>query len=444
MTFADELRALSSALNEDLQRIAGLRALWQHQAAEIDDELRAHAARVDDAISAGLSREALDAALNGEDANVLLMWCATHVADPDVAVFPVLSAAAQLGQHRVRVRGLARNRIIQGSLHDALACVPLLGGGEALNDPSIVEAFARVEILLWEAGARALQLPELGAWIWDDPGTFEAIVAAPAHGALRGRVIAARCLEVAGCGMSPRTDPELVGRTLQVMQPLLLHPEPIVWVHAARAFGRLAGVFEPLEGTLLDWVHGGAQVLRQRALTAFASLPKERLMFLGHELESILDADDQAAWALAAAAAATPYLFHSRRRLWDVLAERICQGDGGATAARALGRGLATLWRRGDDREALLPVFRRLRRMAQRAGQQHQVAVDWRRWLELIGVTDPLDAAERDPLDVEAGLENLVRLAADYDDEEADERAARFAGSLQHVMHQSRELILEE
>jgi eukaryotic-like serine/threonine-protein kinase len=44
--------------------------------------------------------------------------------------------------------------------------------------------------------------------------------------------------------------------------------------------------------------------------------------------------------------------------------------------------------------------------------------------------TDAVDGAERDPLDLELGLENLVRIAAQYDDEEADARAARFAGSL--------------
>src|SRR5579871_7029208 len=98
------------------------------------------------------------------------------------------------------------------------------------------------------------------------------MVYGPAHGALRGRVLAARCLEVSARGMPPGTDPALVGRTLQVLQPLLLHPEPLVWVHAARALGRLTGAFDQLEGTLLDWVLGESRVLRQRAVTAFASL----------------------------------------------------------------------------------------------------------------------------------------------------------------------------
>jgi hypothetical protein len=142
-----------------------------------------------------------------------------------------------------------------------------------------------------------------------------------------------------------------VGKTLQVLQPLLLHPEPLVWVHAARALGRLTGSLEQLEGTLLDWVFGESRVLRQRAMTAFASLPGERLALprqpaRGHPRS----ARDEEAWVLAAVAAATPYLFFERRDIWDRLAKARLAGDGGAIAARALARGLATLWRRGTRR----------------------------------------------------------------------------------------------
>src|SRR5262249_24106022 len=147
----------------------------------------------------------------------------------------------------------ARARVVQGPLLDALACAPLLGDGSQLSLPANVEARARLEILIWEAGASALEVPALGRWIWRSHSTFDAMVFGPAHGALRGRVPAARCLEVSVRGMPPMTDPDLVGRTLQVLQPLLLHPEPLVWVHAARALGRLTGPVDQLEGTILDW-----------------------------------------------------------------------------------------------------------------------------------------------------------------------------------------------
>ena len=65
-----------------------------------------------------------------------------------------------------------------------------------------------------------------------------------------------------------------------------------------------------------------------------------------------------------------------------------------------------------------------------------------RRWIEVIAMTDAVDDAERDPLDLELGLENLMRLAAQYDDEEADARAARFAGSLAPTFQEARRIAL--
>src|SRR5690606_35478097 len=277
-------------------------------------------------------------------------------------------------------------------------------------------------------------------WIWGSAETFEVLIGRPAHGSLRHRVLAARALEVSVEGMPPTTDPALVGRTLQVLQPLLLHPEPLVWIHAARALGRLAGSIDALEGTLLDWVRADSPLLRQRALTAFASLPAARLGFLGSQLVRILDSPDEEPWALAALAAATPYLFFERRALWDRLQARILGGDGGAIAARALVRGLATLWRRGVRDAALEAPMRKLRALARRA--RASALDDRRRWIEVIAVTDPIDGAERDPLDLELGLENLVRIAAQYDDEEGDARAARFADSLARTFAEARKIAL--
>jgi len=237
--------------------------------------------------------------------------------------------------------------------------------------------------------------------------------------------------------MPQMTDPSLVGRTLQTLQPLLLHPEPLVWVHAARALGRITGTIDQMEGTLLDWVRGDSPLLRQRAMTAFACLPAERLKFLGSELANILESQEDE-WALAPIAAATPYLYVESRDLWNRLSARILEGEGGAIAARALARGLATLFRRGGQQSVLEPPLQRLREMARRA--RAESIEDWRRWLEVISVTDPVDSAERDPLDVELGVENLVRIAAQYDDEEADARAARFADTLAQTFQEARRI----
>src|SRR6185295_16680343 len=128
------------------------------------------------------------------------------------------------------VAAVAHDRVVEGPLLDALACAPLLGDGVKLASPASVEARARLRILIWEAGASAVEVPGLGPWLWVSPSTFEEMIRGPARGTLRGRVLAARCLEVSVGGMPPTAQPELVAQTLQVIQPLLFHPEPLVWV----------------------------------------------------------------------------------------------------------------------------------------------------------------------------------------------------------------------
>lgn len=377
----------------------------------------------------------------GESGPVLLLWCYSTTWRRDSELSKLLAFAAKQPGYEERVRAVARERVIEGPLLDALGCVPLLGSGTDLARPESSEARARLEILIWEAGASALEVPALGRWLWSSPDNFEELIRAPASGALRGRVLAARCLEVTVCGLTALADPELIGRALQVLQPLLLHPEPLVWVHAARALGRLTGRFEQLEGNLLDWVLGESQLLRQRAMTAFASLPEDRLKFLGSQLLAILDSPEEESWALAAVAVATPYLFFERRSLWDRMCTRVLKGDGGAIAARSLARGLGAIWRRGDKNPEVEAKLRALRELAWCA---RPASLDEsRRWIEVTAVTDAVDGAERDPLDLELGLENLMRIAAQYDDEEADARAARFAASLHATFVEARRIAID-
>lgn len=442
------LTTLTEAVAARPALYGALHARWRGIAATpataLEGEVRSAADRLDESLPALTQseegRDSLTKLFGKPAGEVVLTWCAASAARSDARMAELLRTAAKKGESRDFAIAAARDRVVEGPLLDALACAPLLGTGDVLAQPENAEAGARMEILIWEAGASAISVPDLGKWIFGSAATFEAVIGLPAHGSLRGRVLGARCLEISVGGMSPMTDPQLVGRTLQVLQPLLLHPEPLVWVHAARALGRLTGPVEQLEGTLLDWVRSESPLLRQRALTAFASLPAERLGFLASQLVAILESKDEEAWALAAIAAATPYLFFERRDLWDRLARRVLAGDGGAVAARALARGLGTLWRRGlRDPEVERPL-RKLRETARRA---HGSSLDeWRRWLEVIAVTDPIDGAERDPLDLELGLENLVRIAAQYDDEEADARAARFADSLARTFQEARKIAL--
>ena len=373
---------------------------------------------------------------------LLLLWCYSSTWRKDVELAKLLGIARKVPGFEERVATVAADRVIEGPLLDALLCATLVGTGAALRLPGNTEARARLEILIWEAGASAREVPEFGRWLWASTDTFEELIRNPARGALRGRVLAARCLEISVCGLSAHADQELVGRALQTLQPLLLHPEPLVWVHAARALGRLTGQVEQLEGTLLDWVLGESTLLRQRALTAFASLPAARLKFLASQLVAILDSPSETDWALGAVAVATPYLFFERRQLWDRLAGRILAGDGGSVAARALARGLSVIWRRGQrlpEIEAPLRALRDLAWCARPASLDES-----RRWIEVTALTDAVDGAERDPLDLELGLENLMRVAAQYDDEEADSRAARFATSLFSTFGEARRIALGE
>lgn len=447
---SDEVqRALSTLIDPfaDPETAKGIRARWvASPAAEspLASEVR-EAADTLAQLLPGLTMDDEEIKELGEifsepSAEVLFGWCTESTWRRDARLAPLLDDAAVRNLFRARVVTVARSRVVEGPLVDALRCAPLIGEGSLLMEPLNAEARARLEILFWEAGASAYEVPELAKWLWGSHETFEVMIRLPARGSLRGRVLAARTLEVSVRGLSSSTDQELIGKTLQVLQPLLLHPEPLVWVHAARALGRLCGPMEQLEGTVLDWVMGQSPLLRQRAMTAFASFPADRFRLLVGQLLSIIDSPQEDAWVLAAIAASTPYLFHERRDVWDRLAVRILRGDGGAIAARALARGLAALWRRGTDRHEIVVPLRALREAARSA--RASTLDEARRWIEIIAVTDIVDGAERDPLDLELGLENLVRLAAQYDDEEADARASRFAVSLANTFGEARRIAL--
>ncbi len=413
-----------------------MRARW-HAGAPIDDglpsELRAAAdlcaKAVPELMLTEEGFEAIGAMLGRPGGEVLLSWCSASAWRRDVWIAPILTLAAAQPALAARVPAAAADRIVSGPLRDALARAPLLGDGSALSLPANAEARARMEILIWEAGASALEVPELGPWMFGSTATFDEMVHNPGTARCAGacsRRAASRSASAA-CRRAP--DQEIVGRTLQVLQPLLLHPEPLVWIHAARALGRLTGPLDQLEGMLLDWVHGDSRRCCASAPSPPSPrLPAERLRFLASQLVAIITSPDEDAWVLAAVAAATPYLFFERRDLWNRLARRVLAGDGGAITARALARGLATLWRRGVREPEVETPLRALRELARHAPTGS--FDDLRRWIEVTAVTDVIDGAERDPLDLELGLDNLVRVAAQYDDEEADARAVRFAATL--------------
>jgi len=383
---------------------------------------------------------ALRPVFDSPGASVLLSWCSASAWRGNACIAPLLALASEQPAHRARVVAAAADRVVAGPLVDALQCAPFVGNGDELYRDEHSQVRARLEILVWEAGATAREVHELGPWVFGTRSTLDAMVSRLAFGSLRGRVLAARCLEISVGGMPPRDPANLLGPTLAALQPLLLHPEPLVWVHAARALGRLLGPAEQLQGMLLDWVNGETEVLRQRAVTALASVPAERLGFMAGQLRAIVSSPDSDPSVLAAAAAATPYLFYGRNEIWTRLADRILAGEGGPLTASALARGLAALWRRGITDDAVARPLRALRDMARFPPASRPDEL--RGWIDVIAITDVLDGAERDPLDLERGLDNLVRIAAQYDDEEADARAARFASALGPAIAETRRIAL--
>ncbi|MBK7156876.1 MAG: hypothetical protein IPH72_34810 [Sandaracinaceae bacterium] len=431
----DALVTLTTALSSQPDLDPMLRRHWREDPTEEDDlpkELRAAADLVSVELPALSVHPEADVALFTLFANhgglVLLTWCSSSAWRGDTNMAGLLEAAAGDAALRQAVAGAARERVVSGPLLDALACVPLTGDGSDLDHPMNTEVRSRLEILIWEAGSRALELPEFGAWVWRSPAAFEALIGKPAHGALRGRVLAARCLEVSVCAVTPNTSQELVGKTLSLLQPLLLHPEPLVWIHAARALGRLTGSMEELQGMLLDWVMGDSPVLRQRAITAFASLPADRLGFLASQLVAIVRSQDEDLFVLAAGPPpARRICTSSAATSGDRLAARVYHGDGGAISARALARGLATPWRRGtmDDGDRAAPAPPADARAASARASSWRCAADrGHRGDRHRGQRRARPAGPRE------GARNLVRLAAEYDDLEADARAARFASTL--------------
>lgn len=420
---------------------AGPGASWFTLGAErsLDSMRISGAAREVDKFLSLLSRsgnvaERLGPFLNTERSRLLRRWCEAQVARPDVRLFGFLSALARLEEHREVALSLARERVAQGPLADGLACAALLDGDARLRAGE--RARLRMEVLLWEAGVRNVDVPEFGRFVWTAPAHFEEFVKRPSQGALRERVLAARTVELAARHFDARAAGRLLDEVLRVLQPLLLHPEPLVSIPAARAVGVLSGHVDHLGAMLLDWLHGPARVLRGRALTALGSLPASRLRAIWAEFLAALDVQDGQRELLAAAAAATPYLFFQARDLWDaLLAEVVSAGHEGAAAALEMARSLSGIFSTDAQKDAVREPLKALRQLARDARPGALGAQ--RDWLTVLSLTDALENAERDPLDLEAGLENLVRHAADHVDVEADRRAVRFATSIPLVFEQA-------
>jgi eukaryotic-like serine/threonine-protein kinase len=441
------LAQLVRAVSSNAGLVDGIVRVWeQGSSAGLSEYPEVHeAATVLDRGLPAISRtsnaeERLAPFLSGLEAEILLAWCAAGVHRADIRLFPILQVLGKVDAFGERVLEIARDRIVQGPLDDALSCVGILGRKSSLGSVENAEARARIEILLWEAGNCLSHPVEFARSLWRDGDLFQELVVRPATGTLRGRVLSARCLELTVADLPPSSEGLLLGETLRVLQPLLLHPEPLVSSPAARAVGRLAGRVDHLEAMLLDWLGGRSPLLRQRAMTAMASLPGARVRALRREFEGAM-AGEAGALALEGAAMGTPHLFFEARDVWDDILARARSGDAGSSkAARELARGLWGLFRLESRQGQVRGPLRELRLHARRV--RPETVSEQSDWLRVLAWTDAVEGAERDPIDIETGLENLVHLAAEADDEEADARAARLAASLGRTFEDARELTL--
>jgi serine/threonine-protein kinase len=306
----------------------------------------------------------------------------------DLVLAPILARAAAAG---LDVERAAKARLLGGPPTDALETLPLV--------KTWGEHRARVELLVWEAGASARSVPDLGGWAWTQP--FDA------RGSLRERALAARAFAIAadGASASAPIDP-IVG--------LARHPEPIVWISAARALGRLA-LANPAARALVDsWLDGTHLGERRRAVTALGCMGAASADRL-----AALDTKDP--WVIAALGQSIPILACEVRDLWERLAARLFAGTPGPEILWGVTEGLVTLARRGEPDRLTRKLLADARARALAAKPTSEL--DAMLWRQIRADTDFLDGLAPDASDPDAVLDREA-IAAVHSAQRASERAA--------------------
>ncbi|MBI5517102.1 MAG: serine/threonine protein kinase [Deltaproteobacteria bacterium] len=158
----------------------------------------------------------------------------------------------------------------------------------------------------------------------------------------------------------------------EVLMQALEHPRATVWTRAARALGRLAGVF-PRLAARLERLLEPSGALRRRAVAALGSLsPWASVALLGRRralLDAVEHAQGEGDQTLAALAVALPDLAAEDGLRWLDLA-RAMVTHGGPETWLALARALLELHRRDPDRRALLRSLARDLQHATQAASQ--------------------------------------------------------------------------
>jgi serine/threonine-protein kinase len=356
---------------------------------------------------------------------VVLAWAEAVATRRDLVLAPLLSEALRALQPPSRLIRTARARVSGGSLVDGLLCLPLAGDPAWMFEPEHRAARARTELLVFEAASRALSLPALGNWIFQNPELFDRLISANSRNTLRHRVFAASLLLISADGFPPNSP--RAAATARAVKYLASHPEPAVWIPATLALGRLAVKNNDVRGLLLLWFHGDALGEKRRAITALCACAGLDAWSLDQRLEELIE-NSTNPWELAAVGPALPYLAVEHRTLFERFVSRMRRADAPVEALYSATRGLLVLAKRGPIDRTSDTLLRGARERAldssTRATTEAQLYSDIRRR------TDFLDGIDADPADPELLLERALSNAVELGTERVARRAETIARTI--------------
>ncbi|MBI4815029.1 MAG: serine/threonine protein kinase [Deltaproteobacteria bacterium] len=292
---------------------------------------------------------------------------------------------------------------------------------------------AQVELCLLEAGAAARSLPLVAQWLGAGD-RFTRFIEGRVRGTLRERVLAARALSAAVEGL----DPARASSATSVARSLATHPEPLVWIPAARSLGRLAGRVSDARTLLFEWLSSGSLGERRRATTALGAMPGD-VWWLEARLDELFHADADP-WAVAALGPSLPFIACDRRELFDEIVRRLDESLESFSRGRrkstqlgvevfwSLTDGLLTIGRRGFSDRATDRLLDRIRGVALEV--ETRSITEAQLWLKIVRATDHLDGLDPDPTDPELLFERTLSAAVRAGADKVASRALGLAGSL--------------
>lgn len=278
---------------------------------------------------------AVAAAFRGKREELVAAWLLSAVHDPQVRFGPLLFATLdRRGKPRATLANVATARCMSASNLDALASVVGVPSPERLFDGSSPLA-NRFEALLWTHGAPGVQCGELGTVVFRRTSAW----VSRRTSSLRHRVLLARLLELASDYPERDADASIRVELAPTLRQLVGHPEPLVWVPAARALGRFAAHWASARAVLNRLETSDNKSLRRRALTASLSMSGTEPLVVSRAADRVLEKwDDE--WTAASVGPAIPYLVADHPDTWERLKRRVGRKKPPNSLAMSWGEGL--------------------------------------------------------------------------------------------------------